>query len=337
MCSFGRCSYVFLLVSIHIQEPVADIWGTLGAFLLLSLGLVGMSRYSEPQKGTPRIDASESPVAGSDVENVEEDGTTTATQSALEMSRDTSEDEKREQLLSNADRMAVSTNEPGSDNNSIQSEKEIFSVPGWGEIALSKRAAGIGGAVFNGLMTGSSLIPLHYAKRQGFGGAHYMISFAAGALISNTVLWILFLAYTYCVCWRTRTATTATTRTTSSNNSDGIMVRDENESLWKQTYDSMPAWHLSKLFLPGVTAGVLLAIAMFGSILAVTYLGQGIGNSVVQSKILISGLWGILWFGEIRGCETVSKWFLSASLTVSGIIWLSQERIAATGGSGGGH
>ena len=34
-------------------------------------------------------------------------------------------------------------------------------------------------------------------------------------------------------------------------------------------------------------SGILLTIAMFGSILSVTYLGQGIGNSVVQSKIVI--------------------------------------------------
>lgn len=131
-------------------------------------------------------------------------------------------------------------------------------------------------------------------------------------------------------------------------------------------------------------SGILLTIAMFGSILSVTYLGQGIGNSVVQSKIVIrcvrqyssssrvhsvafcvitdprfsmvvspsshrrftplhaglfsfhidlggdSGLWGILWYKEIVGRRTVAGWFASALLAVSGIVWLSHERLMAT-------
>jgi hypothetical protein len=99
----------------------------------------------------------------------------------------------------------------------------------------------------------------------------------------------------------------------------------------------MPVWHFSQLSIPGMSAGVLLSIAMFGSVLSVTYLGQGIGNSIVQTKILVSGLWGILWFAEIRGTWIITKWFLSASLTVIGIVWLSYERILATNGKGEGE
>ena len=74
---------------------------------------------------------------------------------------------------------------------------------------------------------------------------------------------------------------------------------------------------------------------MFGSILSVTYLGQGVGNSLVQTKILISGLWGIVWYKEITGTSIVIKWFAAATTTVVAIIWLSLERIHA--GGGGDH
>lgn len=43
-----------------------------------------------------------------------------------------------------------------------------------------------------------------------------------------------------------------------------------------------------------------------------------------------SGLWGIFWYKEIRGNSTIAGWFASASVTVLGILWLSQERIVST-------
>jgi hypothetical protein len=88
---------------------------------------------------------------------------------------------------------------------------------------------------------------------------------------------------------------------------------------------------LRKLWFPGLCAGLLLSIAIFGSILAVTYLGQGVGNSLVQTKILISGLWGICWYKEITERPAILKWFLSAAVTISGVIWLSLEH------KSGGH
>ena len=76
-------------------------------------------------------------------------------------------------------------------------------------------------------------------------------------------------------------------------------------------------------------AGVLLTFGMFGALFAVTYLGQAIGNSLVQSKIFISGLWGIFWFKEVKDPKAIGKWFASASLCVASILWLSHERIMA--------
>jgi hypothetical protein len=39
----------------------------------------------------------------------------------------------------------------------------------------------------------------------------------------------------------------------------------------------------------------------------------------------VSGLWGIFYFHEVEGAATIAKWFLSASVTVLGILLLSIE------------
>ena len=41
--------------------------------------------------------------------------------------------------------------------------------------SFTKRELGVLGAVVNGVFTGSSLVPIHYAKQQGFAGAAYFI------------------------------------------------------------------------------------------------------------------------------------------------------------------
>ena len=132
-------------------------------------------------------------------------------------------------------------------------------------------------------------------------------SFATGALLSNVVLWIIWFG----------------TKMVMSQRDGGIFSIVN----LKNTYEGMPPLHFRQLYIPGFSAGVLLTIAMFGSIMSVTYLGQGVGNSIIQSKILISGLWGIFWYREIVGGMTIAKWFLSASITITGILWLSYERI----------
>ena len=44
--------------------------------------------------------------------------------------------------------------------------------------------------------------------------------------------------------------------------------------------------------------------------------------------ILVSGLWGIFYFHEVRGAETIAKWFMSALVTIFGILLLSYEHHA---------
>lgn len=62
-----------------------------------------------------------------------------------------------------------------------------------------------------------------------------------------------------------------------------------------------------------------------GQILSVTYLGESIGMSIVQSQMIISGLLGILIFKEIKGTRTIAMWGVSAVVTFGGIVLLSEE------------
>ena len=79
------------------------------------------------------------------------------------------------------------------------------------------------------------------------------------------------------------------------------------------------------MWLPGLLSGTLYAIGNFSSIIATTQLGQGVGYSVCQSSMLVSGIWGIFWFGEVKGATAISKWFAAAFVTLIGILWLSYE------------
>ena len=47
-----------------------------------------------------------------------------------------------------------------------------------------------------------------------------------------------------------------------------------------------------------------------------------------------SGMWGIFYYKEIRDPHAIRNWFLSATLSVVAIIWLSRERIAAKAATG---
>lgn len=260
----------FFFGIIVFKEPVANVWGTLCSFLLLIFGVVGMSRYSSPQQNQQNQHYQSLQVT-EDYEIVAEDEVSI-------------EDEER------------------IDQNPQESETTVVLFNGY--LSLTERQCGILGAAFNGIMTGGSLIPLHYAAEEGFGGAKYFPSFGVGAMIANIVLWLL--VYIVCCC------------------RDAV----HGKSL-QRTFEELPKWHFRALWLPALLAGLLLSLAMFSTILAITYLGQGVGNSIVQSKILVSGLWGIFWYKEVIGAKTIAKWFASAGVCMIAIIWLSLERLKA--------
>ena len=96
-----------------------------------------------------------------------------------------------------------------------------------------------------------------------------------------------------------------------------------------QAYNALPSLHLREMWLSGLVAGSLYSIGNFCSIITVTSLGQGVGYSFVQTSMLVSGLWGIFFFGEVQGFDRVWKWILSSTVTIGGILWLSYEHEGA--------
>ena len=92
-------------------------------------------------------------------------------------------------------------------------------------------------------------------------------------------------------------------------------------------YNALPSMHLRELWWAGCLCGIFWSIGNLGSIVAVDILGEGVGYSSCQAGLLVSGLWGIFWFGEIRGWITILSWIASACLTIAGLLILSYEHV----------
>lgn len=160
---------------------------------------------------------------------------------------------------------------------------------------IPKRTLGIAAAVFCGIWGGSIMVPMHFASKTTT-GIEYTISFAIGASIITIALWILRFFHS---AFRTKSLVKA--------------------------YHSMPSFHIRVMWLAGSTSGILWSIGNFFSLIAVQCLGEGVGYSVVQAGMLVSGLWGICYFREMVQCETIFLWMSFATLTVLGILLLSYE------------
>lgn len=332
------------------KEPVNNLTSAIGAFACLGIGVVGMSIFSSQPKKLKDVPVTPllPPITemkkekqlmenngggGTElvplVVEVQEIMVPKLRRSASDQQQqpaDEDQDGKTETNMNNETtvngQVSMNIEQPStvasSATDSVVASPVVVvppRIPGF-----SLRASGIVAAICNGVFAGSSLIPVHFAKSQGLGGANYLISFACGSFIANTILWILYFMY---VCYNNYYVI--------EKQQQSDIISTSYESILLHAYSKMPSWHFRKLWLKGIIAGAILSIAMFGSIISVTYLGQAVGNSCIQSKILISGLWGIFWYREITGCTTITRWFGSASIAVLGIIWLSQERrIAAT-------
>jgi hypothetical protein len=188
-------------------------------------------------------------------------------------------------------------------DNMVTSEDEVVGNNGSGTVLccfekfqVQERTLGILAAlVFTGIWGGSILVPMQFAPKMDK-GLGYLISFAIGAALVNLSLWLFRYLY-LCLYYSSMT----------------------------QAYQALPSFHLRKMWLYGGICGLLWSIGNFFSILAVESLGEGVGYSATQASMLVSGLWGIFYFQEIEGFETISKWYLSAMITVMGIILLSVE------------
>lgn len=136
----------------------------------------------------------------------------------------------------------------------------------------------------------------HNQRAKGFYGAGYLISYSVGSMIVTIVLWAVRYSYHL------------------------YQLRD-----FTKAYNALPSFHFRELVGPGSLAGFLYSLGNFCSIITVTALGQGVGFSFVQTSMLFSGLWGIFYFGEVKGTERIFKWMISSFVTLLGILTLSYE------------
>jgi len=160
------------------------------------------------------------------------------------------------------------------------------------EEGVSQRASatvGIAAALFNGIWGGANLVPSHFSP---LGGVRFVISFATGALIANAVLVVGY----------------------------ALLSR----FWWKCP---LPSPQLRVMALPGFFAGVLWSTGNFCSLYAVSTVGQGIGYSLVQSCVIVSGMWGILYYRELSG-RPVIYWFFCCLVCMLGVVGLALEKKA---------
>jgi len=146
---------------------------------------------------------------------------------------------------------------------------------------------GLGAAIFNGIWGGSNLVPSHYAPIH---GVHFTISFATGALIANIVLVIGYVLLAKLV-WRS----------------------------------PLPSPQFRVMALPGFLSGTMWSFGNFCSLYAVAAMGQGIGNSLIQSSVIVSGIWGICFYREMSG-RPILYWSLWMMMCVGGVVGLALER-----------
>eukprot|EP00300_Choanocystis_sp_HF-7_P015126 c18942_g1_i5.p2 GENE.c18942_g1_i5~~c18942_g1_i5.p2 ORF type:complete len:140 (+),score=26.98 c18942_g1_i5:666-1085(+) len=82
-----------------------------------------------------------------------------------------------------------------------------------------------------------------------------------------------------------------------------------------------PDFHLRVLWWAGSGAGILWSLANMFSMVAVSCLGNAVGYSSCQASLIVSGLWGVIVFGEIRG-RALIVFVLGTCCTISGIYLL---------------
>lgn len=161
---------------------------------------------------------------------------------------------------------------------------------------LSRFQAGLAVSAIGGLWGGSVMIPMKLCQAN-TSGLGYLISFSSGATVVTVALWLLrFLYHLHC-----------------------------HRGSIKNAYQELPSFHLEEMWLPGGISGLLWSTGNLFSILSVHHLGAGVGYCVVQSSMLVGGVWGIFFFGEVSGKATIAKWFCSALVTISGIALLAYE------------
>jgi len=278
-------SFIFGIVV--FQEKVKNFYYTCDSFVVLIIGLIGMAKYAAPpdeadastaptkKAGSPRPPKNNTSMNDSKQLNGDDSFKMTSplTNTKQKVTRDASQADianlqpmEIEPLLVDGSGEFTDVDLEIDDKQLASKDRIIFCG---GRMALTRHQTGVIGAIINGAWGGLNLIPLHYARRDhGLSGAGFLVSFATGSLIVNTILWLALIGY--------------------------HMYHKKGN--WEEVKTVLPKWHIKHLWKMGLAAGLLYSLGNFSALLAVTYLGQGVGFSFCQLQLLVSGLWGICYF-----------------------------------------
>lgn len=284
----------FIVGILIFEEKVKSFTNTCFAFIVLIMGLIGMSRYSahvpdregkDPLSPVTRSSFINHAVGGGPLKRTSpvssSNETLDTSRSSISANTNTMVSLEMESLVGDYDDEADimgHSNEPHAhahhdddfDTKGLKHKDRLVFFGG--RISLTRRELGILGAVVNGAWGGMNLVPLHFALRDdGLTGAGYLISYATGALIVNISIWILLYSY----------------------------YLFQKKGQWQEALECLPKWHVEQLWRPGLYAGLLYSLGNFSAIIAVTHLGQSTGYSFCQMQIFVSGLWGVFYFKEV--------------------------------------
>lgn len=92
--------------------------------------------------------------------------------------------------------------------------------------------------------------------------------------------------------------------------------------LWVAVTKAVPDFHVRTCALPCILSGALWNVGNASSVYATAYLGQSIGFSLTQLSLLIGGMWAVFFFKEITGTKSVTQYFVSAAVLLTGAIML---------------
>jgi Transmembrane family, TMEM144 of transporters len=299
------------------QEPIHSQFGASVAILSMILGLIGMSYYSSPSIPQQPVVYAEVVTAAEEEDNSDlndiqatpkhfSDNDVEISMHATHRSTITNSGNgsQHRNIEGDCENVSAPVHEMEDDTSSVRivaiddaqlHDHEIIRHVVICGYVVSKRHLGMLSAAFCGLWGGSIMAPMKFCSAD-TKGTHYLLSFSIGASIVNIVLWML--RYLYNVI--------------------------QYQSFY-DAYKNLPSFHLRKMWLAGGTSGILWSIGNFFSLISVFYLGEGVGYPLVQTSILISGLWGLFYFKEVQGTHRICKWLMSSLLTVFGILLLSYE------------
>ena len=336
--SQGVWSCVIVAVSmtwgvVVFSENVTSVGAACGAALLLMAGLVGMSYFSSPKKNrrqakdSPKLSyslpcagAGESVQSGSNHQSNDTAGESTPLcpkHGQATAADNDGESIEREQSNSTKEPVPKLSSEETSRNRPFQ-QRDINSrdLVRYGSIrvnelppeaskkiilcgifGLTKYQLGVLAAINNGLLAGSILMPLKCAGPS-HQGLQFVISQGIGALTATLTFWLARFIYSSFI--------------------EGSLL---------DGYNTLPPFHVKDMAVPGCLAGSLWSIGNIAGIMAVTTLGLGVGQSVIQASMLISGLWGLFYYREVTGAKDITGWLCSAFIGLLGVMWLSRAHV----------